>query len=145
LNALLLANVMAEEGKTLGRLVEDLQNKYGRHYYGRRDLRLSGEMIQNALRRAAAGPATLGRYRVQRMEDLDGFKFFVDTPDNDAPDEDAPPHGNRAEAWVLMRGSGTEPLMRVYCEAASPETVSGILDATVAFVQEQAPTRNSAG
>ncbi|MGA3125213.1 MAG: phosphoglucomutase/phosphomannomutase family protein [Candidatus Korobacteraceae bacterium] len=139
LNALLLANVMAEEGKTLGRLVEDLQNKYGRHYYGRRDLRLTGEVIQNALRRAAARPATLGKYRVQRMEDLDGFKFFVDTPDNDAPDEDAPPHGNGAEAWVLMRGSGTEPLLRVYCEAASPETVSGILDATVAFVHERAP------
>ena len=133
LNALLLANAMAEEGKTLGRLVEDLQNKYGRHYYGRRDLRLTGEVIQNALRRAAAGPAVLGRYRVQRMEDLDGCKFFVDTPDDDAP-----PHGNGAEAWVLMRGSGTEPLMRVYCEASSPETVSGILDATVAFVHEQA-------
>ncbi len=44
LNALLLANVMAEEGKTLGQLVEDLQEKYGRHYYGRRDLRLNEEV-----------------------------------------------------------------------------------------------------
>ncbi len=128
LNALLLANVMAEEGKTLGQLVEDLQKKYGRHYYGRRDLRLSEDVMQNALRRVAARPATMGRYKVQRVEDLDGFKLFLDAPHDD----------NGAEAWVLVRGSGTEPLMRVYCEAASPATVNEILDAAVAFVHEQA-------
>jgi phosphomannomutase len=83
--------------------------------------------MQDALRRAAAKPATLGKYKVRRMEDLDGFKFFLD----------APSHGG-AEAWVLVRGSGTEPLLRVYCEAASPETVSEILDASVAFVHERA-------
>ena len=58
------------------------------------------------------------------MEDLDGFKFFLDAPTGD----------NGAEAWVLLRGSGTEPLLRVYCEAAAPETVNEILDAAVAFV-----------
>jgi phosphomannomutase len=124
LNALLLANVMAEEGKTLGQLVSELQQKYGRHYYGRRDLHLSEGVMQAALRRAAAMPSTLGKYQVRRMEDLDGFKFFLDAP---SPD-------NGAEAWVLVRGSGTEPLLRVYCEAASPETVSEILDAGIAFV-----------
>ncbi len=128
LNALLLANVMAEEGKTLGQLVEDLQQKYGRHYYGRRDLHLPQAVIDDALRRAAAKPATLGKFKVRRMEDLDGYKFFLD----------APSYGNGAEAWVLVRGSGTEPLLRVYCEAASPETVSEILDAGVAFVHERA-------
>lgn len=133
LNALLLANVMAEEGKTLGRLVEDLQEKYGRHYYGRRDLRLTEEAKQSALRRAAAKPATMGSYKVLRVEDLDGFKFFLDVPNNDAQKNDAP---RGAEAWVLVRGSGTEPLLRVYCEAAAPETVNEILDAAVAFVFE---------
>jgi phosphomannomutase len=128
LNALLLANVMAEEGKTLGQLVEELQVKYGRHYYGRRDLRLTEDIKQSALRRAAAKPVTMGRYKVLRVEDLDGFKFFLDAPSN----------GNGAEAWVLVRGSGTEPLLRVYCEAASPETVAEILEATVAFVHERA-------
>jgi phosphomannomutase len=128
LNALLLANVMAEEGKPLGQLVEDLQQKYGRHYYGRRDLRLSEEIKQSALCRAAAKPATLGKYKVLRTEDLDGFKFFLDAPSN----------GNGAEAWVLVRGSGTEPLLRVYSEAASQETVTEILDATVAYVYERA-------
>jgi phosphomannomutase len=128
LNALLLANVMAEEGKTMGQLVEELQRKYGRHYYGRRDLRLTEEVKQRALRRAAARPGIMGKYKVLRVEDLDGFKFFLDIPSN----------GNGAEAWVLVRGSGTEPLLRVYCEAAAPETVSEVLDATVDFVYERA-------
>jgi phosphomannomutase len=128
LNALLLANVMAEEGKTLGQLVEELQQKYGRHYYGRRDLHLPEEVIQDVLRRASAKPVTLGKYKVLRTEDLDGFKFFLD----------APSPGGGAEAWVLVRGSGTEPLLRVYCEAASPEIVSEILDAAVDFVHEHA-------
>jgi phosphomannomutase len=128
LNALLLANVMAEEGKPLGKLVEELQEKYGRHCYGRRDLHLDEAVKQSALRRAAAKPAMIGRYRVLRSEDLDGFKFFLDVRSE----------GNGAEAWVLLRGSGTEPLLRVYCEAAAPETVNEILDAVVDFVHEDA-------
>ncbi|MDR3764558.1 MAG: phosphoglucomutase/phosphomannomutase family protein [Acidobacteriota bacterium] len=125
LNALLLANVMADEGKTLGQLVQGLQTHYGAHYYGRRDLRLTEEIKQSALARAAAKPSSIGPYKVLRIEDLDGFKFFLDAP--------APNHG--AEAWLLIRGSGTEPLLRVYCEAASPETVEKILDAAVEFVR----------
>ena len=70
----------------------------------------------------------LGPYQVLRKENLDGVKFFLDAPTN----------GNGAEAWVLMRASGTEPLMRIYCEAASPELVTEILDASVAFVEEAA-------
>ena len=53
------------------------------------------------------------------MEDMDGYKFFLDAPNN----------GNGAESWVLLRGSGTEPLLRIYCEASSPELVDEILSA----------------
>src|SRR5271168_2073536 len=52
LNALLLANVMAEEGKPLGQLVADLQREYGPHYYGRRDLHIPDEMKYGAIERA---------------------------------------------------------------------------------------------
>ena len=62
------------------------------------------------------------------MGDLDGYKFFLDAPDN---------NGRDAEAWVLVRGSGTEPLLRVYSEAATPELVQEILDSTVEFVNEK--------
>ena len=52
LNSLLLANVMAEEGKPLGQLVADLQREYGPHYYGRRDLHIPEDVKQNAIQRA---------------------------------------------------------------------------------------------
>ena len=126
LNCLLLANVMAEEGKTLGQLVASLQKDFGAHYYGRRDLHITEEVKQNAIQRAGAASTTrLGPYGVLRKESLDGVKFFLDAPTN----------GNGAEPWVLFRASGTEPLLRVYAEAASPELVREILDTSEAFVQ----------
>jgi len=126
LNALLLANVMAEEGKPLGRLVADLQCEYGPHYYGRRDLHISNELKNGAIRRAAAAGTThIGPYRILRKENLDGVKFFLDAPTN----------GKGAEAWVLFRASGTELLLRVYSEAATPELVEEILQASENFVK----------
>ncbi len=127
LNSLLLANVMAEEGQSLGQLVEGLQREYGRHFYGRRDLHIPDELKFSALSRAAQRPPKIG-YNVLRMEDMDGYKFFLDAPTN----------GNGAEAWVLLRGSGTEPLLRIYSEASSPELVKEILAAAEAFVYQKA-------
>jgi len=125
LNSLLLAHIMAEEGKPLGQLVRDLQQKYGQHHYGRLDLHLSNEVKDDAMRRAGAKPGKIGSFGVQKAETLDGVKFFLD----------APTYSSGAEAWVLVRASGTEPLLRIYCEAASPELVSQILKETDAFVQ----------
>jgi len=125
LNCLLLANVMAEEGKPLGQLVADLQHEFGPHYYGRRDLHIPDSVKQSAIQRARAeGTQGLGRYRVAKKEYLDGVKFFLDAPTN----------GNGAEAWLLFRASGTEPLLRLYAEAASPELVSDILSNGEKFV-----------
>jgi phosphomannomutase len=125
LNSLLLANVMAEEGKPLGRLVADLQRDFGPHYYGRRDLHIAEDIKQSALQRAGdERTQTLGRYRVRKKENLDGVKLFLDVPTN----------GNGAEAWILLRASGTEPLLRAYAEAASPALVSEILETAENFV-----------
>jgi alpha-D-glucose phosphate-specific phosphoglucomutase len=126
LNALLLANVMAEEGKPLGHLVADLQREFGAHYYGRRDLHISDEMKNGAIRRAADPQTTkLGAYPILRKEDRDGIKFYLD----------APKYGNGADAWVLFRASGTERMLRCYVEAAKPELVEEILEAGERFVR----------
>jgi len=126
LNSLLLANAMAEEGKPLGQLVADLQREFGPHYYGRRDLHIPEEMKQNAIQRARSdGTQSLGKYKVLRKEHMDGVKFFLDAPTN----------GNGAEAWALFRASGTEPLLRLYTEAASPELVSELLSTGENFVR----------
>ena len=125
LNSLLLAAIMAEEGKPLGQLVRDLQQEYGEHHYDRTDLHLPNEMKEDAIRRAVAKPAMMGSFRVKAVGTLDGVKFYLDAPTN----------GNGAEAWVLVRASGTEPLLRIYCEASTPELVAQILRESEAFVK----------
>ena len=125
LNSLLLANVMAHEGKPLGQLVADLQREFGPHYYGRRDMHIPEELKQSAIQRARADSTVkLGRYSVLNKESLDGVKFFLD----------ASKDGRGAEAWILLRASGTEPLLRLYAEAASPELVNEVLDAAERLV-----------
>ncbi|HXY15966.1 MAG TPA: phosphoglucomutase/phosphomannomutase family protein [Terriglobales bacterium] len=126
LNALLLASVMAEEHKPLGQLVADLQREYGAHYYGRLDLHIPDDVKQAAIVRARSDTTRrLNGYSIGRKETLDGVKFFLDAPTN----------GNGAEAWVLLRASGTEPLLRIYAEAASPDLVREILSSAEAFVK----------
>ena len=125
LNSLLLANVMAEEKKPLGALVAYLQKEYGPHYYGRRDLHISDEIKNATIARANSdGTSKLGNYGILKKEGMDGVKFFLD----------AATHRNGAESWVLFRASGTEPLLRIYAEAASPELVEEILSTSEAFV-----------
>jgi phosphomannomutase len=127
LNCLLVANVMADEGKTLGELVAALQKDFGQHHYARLDMHIANEVKESAIRRASNGLENVGPYRVLRTEKVDGVKFFLDTK---SKKEDA-------EAWLLMRASGTEPLLRVYSEAASPELVKELLAAAEAFVLEK--------
>jgi phosphomannomutase len=125
LNSLLLANVMAEERKPLGALVAELQKEYGPHYYGRRDLHISDEVKHSAIDRAQSDQTTrLAKYAVLKKQGMDGIKFFLDASTN----------GHGAEPWVLFRASGTEPLLRIYAEAASPELVEELLVAAEAFV-----------
>lgn len=126
LNALLLAGVMAEEGKTLAQLVEQLQQEFGPHYYLRRDLQVGEAAKESAIRRAANDKmGSLGRYKVLRRESLDGVKLYLD----------ASRERDGAEPWLLLRASGTEHLLRLYAEAASPQLVEDILDVGEAFVQ----------
>jgi alpha-D-glucose phosphate-specific phosphoglucomutase len=129
LNALLLANVMAEEGKTLGQLVADLQAEYGEHQYGRIDLHISDEIKNGAISRARAletGNPVFAGMPVLRQETLDGVKFYLDNPE-------AASKPNAAETWLLLRASGTEPLMRIYTESCSKESVEKLLESARAF------------
>ena len=129
LNALLLANVMAEEGKTLGQLVADLQAEYGEHQYDRIDLALSGEIKNGAIARARAltpGNPVFAGMPILRQDTLDGVKFYLENPE-------AASKPNAAETWLLLRASGTEPLMRIYTESCSKESVARLLESARAF------------
>jgi phosphomannomutase len=129
LNALLLANVMADEKKTLGQLVAVLQAEFGEHQYGRIDMHIDEELKQLAIARAralAAGDMMAGM-KVLRVETMDGIKFFLENPA-------CAGKPNAAETWLLLRASGTEPLLRVYCESCAVESVTQVLEGARAFV-----------
>jgi phosphomannomutase len=127
LNALLLANVMAEEGRTLGALVSDLQQEYGEHQYGRLDLHIPEQIKQAAILRAKSGVKQFAGIPVSRVETLDGIKFYLDDP-----------KALPTESWLLLRASGTEPLLRIYAESGSREAVNALLEAGRTFAMGDA-------
>src|ERR1035438_494693 len=129
LNSLLLANVMAMEGKPLGKLVADLQAEYGEHQYGRIDLDLPEEIKNGVIARALAlqpGDPVFAGMPIYCQETLDGIKFYLDNPE-------APTKPKAAETWVLLRASGTEPLLRIYTESCSKESVAKLLESARTF------------
>jgi phosphomannomutase len=112
LNSLLLAEVMAEKGKTLGELVDDLNAQFGPHFYQRVDLELGRAAIDRLMKKVAAGKIkSVAGKKVTGMDTLDGVKLLF---------------GH--SAWLLVRASGTENLLRLYSEAPSPDEVRAILD-----------------
>jgi phosphomannomutase len=122
LNSLLLAEVMAHHRRTLGDLVADLHARYGPLHYNRVDLHLpvgQKERAMDLLTRQR--PARIAGFPVSHVEDLDGIKFLLEP-----------------NAWVLVRASGTEPLLRTYAEAPSPEAVEAILDEIREIVRQGA-------
>ncbi len=131
LNSLLLAQVMADEGKTLGELVATLQAEFGEHQYGRIDMHIDDRLKLAAIARAGAIKAgeKFAGLKVLRVETLDGIKFFLENPD-------CAGKKNAAETWLLLRASGTEPLLRVYCESCSVASVNRVLEAARTFVLE---------
>ncbi len=134
LNALLLANVMADENKSLGELVEDLQREYGEHHYDRIDMHISDDIKNSAIARARAGVNAFAGMPADRVETLDGIKFFLRNPEAEAKP-------NAAESWLLLRASGTEPLLRIYAESCSPAAVQRLLQAGREFVLQSGGPR----
>ncbi|WP_263383758.1 phosphoglucomutase/phosphomannomutase family protein [Granulicella arctica] len=129
LNSLLLAQVMADEKKTLGELVAALQEEYGEHQYGRIDMHIDEALKLSAIARAQGGMTDFAGMKVLRVETMDGIKFFLEN-------EACAGKANAAETWLLLRASGTEPLLRVYCESCSVESVERILAVAQKFVLE---------
>ena len=126
LNALLIANIMAEEGRTLGQLVARLQEEYGEHHYGRIDLHINDDLKNATIAKARAGVKEFAGMSVERVETLDGIKFFLKNPE-------AANKPKAAETWLLLRASGTEPLLRIYSESCSKESVNKLLEAAREF------------
>jgi phosphomannomutase len=63
---------------------------------------------------------------ILRQENVDGVKFYLDNPE-------AKTKPNAAETWILLRASGTEPLLRIYTESCSKESVAKLLESARQF------------
>ena len=108
---LLLCEMMATRGKPLGSLVQELMDEFGNHEFKRIDLHVTEKEKTAIIRKYQRGVSEIAGYPVLGRKDTDGFKFFVDG------------------GWVLIRASGTEPLIRFYAEAESRERVDALLKA----------------
>jgi phosphomannomutase len=123
MNGLLLAEAMAHYGKSLGELVDDLHREFGPHYYGRVDLHLRPGQKERALEIASAeGLTTFAGIGVDKREMLDGVKMYLNA-------------GADGSGWLLVRPSGTEPLLRVYCEASTEKLVHQALTSTEKLIR----------
>jgi phosphomannomutase len=110
--ALLLAEVMAWHRKSLGELVAELHAEFGEHHYGRIDLELKPGQKERAIAHFGGAKVTnLLEWSVARREDLDGIKLYLGET-----------------GWLMLRASGTEPMLRVYSETTSLAATRRILE-----------------
>jgi phosphomannomutase len=108
---LLLAEIMATRKKKLSELVTELMDEFGWYYFNRNDAHLTEKEKNRIMAYYKKGPKQIAGFPILRIETKDGFKLFVEN------------------GWVLVRASGTEPLIRFYAEAETPEKVETLLKA----------------
>ena len=112
LAGLYFLDFMVKTGKTPSQLLDYLYSKVGPHYYDRRDFHISAAKRQTILHRlGSSSPDTIASTKVTRVDTTDGFRFFLGD-----------------DSWLLIRFSGTEPLVRIYSEAESLERAEALLD-----------------
>jgi phosphomannomutase len=103
---------MVKTCKTPSQLLDYLYSKVGPHFYERIDSHLPKGKRQAIVDRLASSPVdTIAGGKVTRVDTTDGFRFFL-----------------ADESWLLIRLSGTEPLVRLYAEGESLEKVRNLLD-----------------
>jgi len=116
--SLLILEAIASEGKPFSDLLDAMGREYGVFAYARRDIPCpmeKGRALAATLKENT--PKTVGRMKVTGMDDRDGVKLLFGD-----------------EGWILARASGTEPVLRVYCEAPAAEDVAAALDDLISRV-----------
>ncbi len=110
---LTLWEFMARSGKSLDELIKEVYAITGSFAFERNDLHLTENVKNRIVENCIAGNYTsFGKYKVQRLDDLDGWKYFFNETD-----------------WLMIRASGTEPVLRTYAESSNQKKAIGILNA----------------
>lgn len=108
---LTLWEFMAKTGKSLDALIQEVYDVVGTFAMGRIDLHITEAIKQQVLENCKQGRyKTFGSYQIEKVENLDGYKFHL---------------GNGE--WVMIRASGTEPVLRVYSESGTKAGADAIL------------------
>jgi phosphomannomutase len=116
----LLLEMMTVRGQAMSEIVTRLMEKAGYHTYRRIDVHTTQEKKEEALRRVKENPPVrVGGLKVDRVSRLDGYKAFLDDG-----------------SWLLVRASGTEPVLRIYCEAVADSSLDKILEDAQRFLLE---------
>lgn len=110
LAGLYFLDLMVKTGKKPTELIEELYSIVGPHYYDRVDRSFSGDRKSREAKILDAKPKTIGGLGVVKLDTTDGYKFILDDG-----------------GWMLIRFSGTEPIMRVYTETTHKDNVQAIL------------------
>ena len=111
---LVLMEYAAKTGKTVSQLIDAVYEKVGSFDVERYDLHLNNESKKDIINKCQENSYnSFGSYKIIRTESVDGFKFHL---------EDG--------SWVMIRPSGTEPVLRVYAESKNSESAFDILNAT---------------
>ncbi|MBK6325869.1 MAG: phosphoglucomutase/phosphomannomutase family protein [Chloroflexi bacterium] len=112
LMGLLLLEVMAEAQAPLHVLVADLLDKYGPAQYARTDMKLKRPINKSDMVKLLvdSAPAAIAGVSVEEVQTVDGVKYYLDDG-----------------SWLLIRPSGTEPVLRVYAEAPNDARVKALL------------------
>jgi phosphomannomutase len=111
---LILWEFMSKSGKTLDELIEEVYEIVGPFKFERNDLHITEELKQKIIKNCQENNyKSFGKYTVRDVKTTDGFKYFFDD-----------------DRWVMIRPSGTEPVLRTYAEAPTLEEVREILKAT---------------
>lgn len=108
---LLLAELCAWEGRQIGQILRDVHERFGQLCHTRLDVPLA-QKTTRLQQLIASPPQQIGPFPVQGSQELDGKKLLL-----------AGGH------WVLIRPSGTEPLVRIYCEATNQQALEQIKEA----------------
>jgi alpha-D-glucose phosphate-specific phosphoglucomutase len=118
LACLLVAEMVAVEGKSLRDLLSDLYGRVGEFHTRRENIRLSPELEESFAGKLAVPPGELAGKKIEKVITIDGSKWLF-----------------RDGSWVLFRKSGTEPVVRVYAEARSAEELERMIGAADAFIR----------
>ncbi len=112
LNSLLFLEAIIAAGKPPSVMLRELHNEFGEFHFGRRDLHMEVASGQELVAKLASNPpGEFAGFEVTNVDTMDGTKLEFDD-----------------ESWLLFRQSGTEPMLRIYCEATSIAKMNALLD-----------------